>query len=320
MPFTYLGLPLGTTKPTVLDMAPMVCKAERRITAAMSLMSYAGKLALVNSLITALAIYPMGTLKLPPKIIEQLNKIRRYCLWKKKTEDAEKCTPLAAWDMICRPKKCGGLGVLNLRIQNEALLLKMLRKFYNHHDIPWVNLIWHSYYNGLVPHAAKPSGSFRWKDLIKLMPTYRGVTTVRVNSGDTALFWKDMWNNSIYTTSFPRAFSFAANEDISVQQFLATMDLAATFRLPLSMQAQDELRQIQREVSHFTLDGSKDQWICTWGAQIFKTSAYYTFVFRDVQAHEGFRWLWKAKSIPKIKVFGWFLLSDRLNTCNMLNR
>lgn len=36
--------------------------------------------------------------------------------------------------------------------------------------------------------------------------------------------------------------------------------------------------------------------------------------------HEAFKWLWKSKSIPKIKVFGWFLLSDRLNTRNMLKR
>jgi hypothetical protein len=86
------------------------------------------------------------------------------------------------------------------------------------------------------------------------------------------------------------------------------------------MQAHDELRQIQQEVSHITLCDSSDKWICAWGAQTFKTSAYYTFVFRDVQAHDGFKWLWKAKSIPKIKVFGWFLLSDRLNTCNMLSR
>ncbi|XP_073355272.1 uncharacterized protein [Aegilops tauschii subsp. strangulata] len=67
MPFTYLGLPLGTTKPSVLDMTPWVCKAEGRITAAMSLMSYAGKLALVNSLVTSIAIYPMGVLRLPPE-------------------------------------------------------------------------------------------------------------------------------------------------------------------------------------------------------------------------------------------------------------
>ena len=48
---------------------------------------------------------------------------------------------LASWDMICRPKEQGGLGVLNLRVQNQALLLKNLYKFYNHMDIPWVNLL-----------------------------------------------------------------------------------------------------------------------------------------------------------------------------------
>ena len=36
--------------------------------------------------------------------------------------------------------------------------------------------------------------------------------------------------------------------------------------------------------------------------------------------HEAFKWLWKARSIPKLKVFGWFLLSDHLNTRNMLKR
>lgn len=35
-----------------------------------------------------------------------------------------------------------GLGVLNLRTQNEALLLKNLHKFSNREDIPWVHLIW----------------------------------------------------------------------------------------------------------------------------------------------------------------------------------
>ena len=30
----------------------------------------------------------------------------------------------AAWDLVCLPKAEGGLGVLNLQTQNEALLLK----------------------------------------------------------------------------------------------------------------------------------------------------------------------------------------------------
>jgi hypothetical protein len=63
-----------------------------------------------------------------------------------KIEDGEKCNSLAAWDMVCKPKNKGGLGVLNLKIQNHGLLLKYLHKFYNKADTPWVHLIWNTYY------------------------------------------------------------------------------------------------------------------------------------------------------------------------------
>jgi len=53
-------------------------------------------------------------------------------------------------------KKEGGLGVLNLRTQNEALLMKHLHKFFNRKDIPWVQLIWEKYYNdGSLPGQRK---------------------------------------------------------------------------------------------------------------------------------------------------------------------
>jgi hypothetical protein len=35
----------------------------------------------------------------------------------------EKTYSLAAWDMVYKPKKKGGLGVLNLRVQNQGLML-----------------------------------------------------------------------------------------------------------------------------------------------------------------------------------------------------
>lgn len=38
------------------------------------------------------------------------------------------------------PKEKGGLGIINLRLQNDALLMKHLRKFYNRADIPWVRI------------------------------------------------------------------------------------------------------------------------------------------------------------------------------------
>ena len=131
-------------------------------------------MAVINSLLTSIALYSMCSLQIPNKILEHIQKIRRHCLWDKKTEHGKTCNSLAAWDRVCRPKKKGGLGVLNLKIQNEALLLKFQDTFYNKVDTPWVTLLWNSYYTEKVPHAMDPCGSFWWRDVFKLNYIYRG--------------------------------------------------------------------------------------------------------------------------------------------------
>ena len=76
MPFTYLGLPLGTTKSSIQDLMPLVCTMERRMTSTLVLMSYGAKLSLLNTMITSLTIFSLYTLKMPPKILELLDKIK----------------------------------------------------------------------------------------------------------------------------------------------------------------------------------------------------------------------------------------------------
>ena len=69
--------------------------------------------------------------------------------------------PLIACSKVTTPKENGGLGVINLKVQNQALLMKYLHKFYNKADIPWVQLIWNTHYsNGQIPHASREKGSF----------------------------------------------------------------------------------------------------------------------------------------------------------------
>ena len=73
----------------------------------------------------------------------------------------DKTPPKAAWELVCLPKSEGGLGVLNLQTQNEALLLKYLHKFFNRQNIPWVNLIWERHYaNGSLLASSSLKGSF----------------------------------------------------------------------------------------------------------------------------------------------------------------
>ena len=170
--------------------------------------------------------------------------------------------------MVCRPKKNGGLGILNLKVQNDAMLLKLMHKFYNKLDVPWVHLIWDTYYASTVPHAAAPCGSFWWHQLVQLMPVYRGVAKVQIGAGDTVLFWKDDWNNSILSDTYPRAFSYTSDEDTSVRKVLSITHLNQAFELPLSVQDFEELRALQQNVQEVGLTDSKGVWICTWGSAV----------------------------------------------------
>ena len=95
---------------------------------------------------------------------------------------------MAAWDLVIKPKNKGGLGVINLTLQNEALQLKQLDKFYCKVDVQWVNLIWKTYYSTEVPHMAKEKGSFWWKDLLRLNLQMRGVAFCVPSRGDTISF------------------------------------------------------------------------------------------------------------------------------------
>jgi hypothetical protein len=193
LPFSYLGLPLGTTRPSVADLMPIVSRLDKRLSGISFLMSYTRRLTLLNSVINSLPMYAMCSLKIPITIFIHFEKSGRQFLWADREDKIQgKC--LASWEMICRPKDQGGLGVLDLRIQNKALLIKNLHKFYNQKDIPWVKLIWQAYYNnGQLPHFGNSKGSFWWKDCLSFMKDYRDITSITINNGKTCSLWKDKW-------------------------------------------------------------------------------------------------------------------------------
>jgi hypothetical protein len=74
LPFTYLGLPLGTTRPSVADLMPLVSRLDKRLSGISSLMSYTGKLTLLNSVINSLPMYAMCSIKVPITIFIHFEK------------------------------------------------------------------------------------------------------------------------------------------------------------------------------------------------------------------------------------------------------
>jgi hypothetical protein len=78
----------------------------------------------------------MCTLQLPLQIVKQLDRYRKHYLSGGGIN--RKGTCLVDWEPVCRSKKERGLGIINIKNQNKALLLKFLDKFYNHANTPWL--------------------------------------------------------------------------------------------------------------------------------------------------------------------------------------
>jgi hypothetical protein len=134
LPFTYLGLPLGLTKPLVQDFLPLVNKCERRLASTSMFLSQAGRLQITNVVLTSLPTFFMCTLSLPKVVIKLIDKFRKQCL--RRGLDINARNPLNLLGRWCVPKMERGLGVIDIHKQNEALLLKNFHKFLNRMDIP----------------------------------------------------------------------------------------------------------------------------------------------------------------------------------------
>jgi len=115
LPFTYLGLPMRTTKPRIEDLSPIMGRVERRLSACSTWLSYSGRLQMVNSAITPIVTYTLCTIKVPKGFIENIDRARKQCLWRG-NDDTARGGNLVAWPTVMQPKEKWGLGVINLRL------------------------------------------------------------------------------------------------------------------------------------------------------------------------------------------------------------
>ncbi|KAE8819979.1 hypothetical protein D1007_02159 [Hordeum vulgare] len=97
---------------------------------------WAGRLTLMNRKLSAMQIFHMMALDLPPWFFKCIKKLRRGFFWRG-VEDPQGGCCLVAWYVVFSPKPYGGLGVLNLRVLNQALRLRHLWLQKTMLDKPW---------------------------------------------------------------------------------------------------------------------------------------------------------------------------------------
>ncbi|CAK8538444.1 unnamed protein product [Lathyrus sativus] len=125
LPFKYLGVPVTGKKLSVCHFAPLIDKIVGKIkhwTA--RLLTYAGRLQLINSIMFAMTHYWLTCFPFPKTVLHRIDSICRIFLWTGGFVGSRKA-PVAR-QQICSPRSHGGLNVVDLEAWNKATIMKLL--------------------------------------------------------------------------------------------------------------------------------------------------------------------------------------------------
>ena len=102
VPFKYLGVPLSTKKLSVSQCLLLVEKFTAKLHCwSAKLLSYAGRLQLIKSVLFGMQSYWAQIFILPNKVVKMLESVCRTYLWTGQGAISKKS--LVAWDIICQP-------------------------------------------------------------------------------------------------------------------------------------------------------------------------------------------------------------------------
>lgn len=191
----YLGLPLIIQRITTETFYDIINKTQMKITNWYNnLLSYSGRTTLLNHVLSTMPNYTMNTHKIPAITLNKINSINKKFLWNASTESNKK-GPLN-WDKICTPKNYGGLGIKNIKILNQAYILKLGWRLKIDHNSLWSRTIRGKYFhNKSFEEANMPKNhhSVYWKNPGKTKQDIETNTFWIVGNGSLIQFWKDKW-------------------------------------------------------------------------------------------------------------------------------
>lgn len=191
----YLGVPLHYTRVNRGTFQFIIDKSRKRMGAwKASTLSLAGRITLVRSVLNSLPIYYMQTSLIPNQVCNELDKIARDFTWGSSRERRK--VSLVAWEKLCLPTQCGGLGLKYTRRMNEALLMKLGWELTTCTDKLWVQVLRDKYKCGhnKIPSVRKfQTESNCWRGIRRTWHNVLANIKWNLGDGQFILFWKDVW-------------------------------------------------------------------------------------------------------------------------------
>jgi hypothetical protein len=346
LPFKYLGLPIGANPKSPSTWVPLLEHLRNRLLSWRNkYISLGGRIVLINTVLNAIPIFFLSFMKMPTSVWKKVIKIQRQFLWGGVRGGCK--ISWVKWEVVCKSKSQGGLGVRDVRLVNLSLLAKWRWRLLQPGMPLWKEILVAKYGNHIVDHVVwsnrriPGSSSSWWKEICTLegvvpLKNWLGDSIVRkVGNGGSTLFWSSNWiGGASLSNLFPRLFSLSNHKEGTVDEFFASDGVGVkwffSWRRPLFLWETDLLDNLLAILEPVNLSLVEDFWVWTPDPEgSFSVSSAYNYLVKELRIVDVlepevvvvFDHIWESPAPSKVIAFSWQLLHDRLPTrSNLLYR
>ncbi|XP_074308232.1 uncharacterized protein LOC141643100 [Silene latifolia] len=123
-------------------------------------LSYAGRLVLVQAILSQLHSFWARIFIIPLTVIDRIERICRNYLWSGGDQFSK--SPPMSWEKVCKAKKYGGLGIIDCRLWNVALIGKYVWWLVSKADHLWIKWVSHVYIKDQEWLDYQPTNNSSW--------------------------------------------------------------------------------------------------------------------------------------------------------------
>lgn len=325
-PSTFLGLPIGANMSLCRNWKTVIDKFQSKLSKwKSSMLSFGGRLTLVNSVLSSLPLYFFSLFKAPKKIISTLESIRRNFLWG--SYGRSRKIHWIAWEDLTKPKLFGGIGINSLSEMNVALLTKWVWRLKSQPDSLWARCIKSIHrLSGIdgMPIARRSIPGV-WLSISEVVKELEGwnchlddYLIRKMGNGDNTCFWKDRWlMNAPLKDIFPRLYAIESRKNCFVLDRLGEMgqqehkwEWKRNIRKGMESKEMEELKDLIKDIS-LTNVADSWKWIISFN-NVFSVQSLRREMARLKWNSNEDKFAWLHEVPLNINCFVWRFLRNRI--------
>ena len=308
LPFTYLGVPIFKGKPKRSHLQPIADRIKSKLSAwKASLLSIAGRVTLVKSVIQSMLVHSISIYCWPKKLLREIESWSRNFIWSGDISKRKLVT--VSWKETCKPLSEGGLGIRSLILLNESTNLKLCWDLLNSQE-DWAIMIRSKVLRGrrVISHHIYSSiwSSIKFEfDNIMLNSGWQ------VGNGNNINFWLDKWCGDTIVSQLNVPSHLHSNLTATVSDFIVNGQWSFPISVLLSF---PEVKHMVEQVT-IPIEVSEDKllWVKSNNENLSYKEAFL-FKYGTSQNMNWAKTLWSPDIPPSKSLLVWRLMHNRVPT------